>query len=92
MLLPKTSRRTARAVASRARQTIASLELVNHASVPAPVTVGIGFALSTQMRSTDAHLLEAEIYRGISNSSERRMVAAGGRMRESRRAGLSGTA
>ncbi|MGI4796734.1 MAG: EAL domain-containing protein [Janthinobacterium lividum] len=73
VLLPTTSGRAALATASRARQAIASLELVNHSGAPAPVTVSIGFALSTQLRSTEALLLEADdaLYRAKRKGRDR---------------------
>jgi len=73
VLLPTTSGKAALATASRARQAIASLELVNHSGVPAPVTVSIGFALSTQLRSEEALLLRADdaLYRAKRKGRDR---------------------
>ena len=73
MLLPTTSGRAALATASRVRQAIASLELVNHSGVPAPVTVSIGVALSTELRSAEALLLEADdaLYRAKRKGRDR---------------------
>ncbi|MGI4794369.1 MAG: EAL domain-containing protein, partial [Janthinobacterium lividum] len=73
VLLPTTSARAALATASRARQAIASLELVNHSGISAPVTVSIGLSVSTQLRSTDALLLEADdaLYRAKRKGRDR---------------------
>jgi len=73
VLLPTTSGQAAFATASRARQAIASLDLVNHLGVPAPVTVSIGFALSMQLRSEEALLLEADdaLYRAKRKGRDR---------------------
>ena len=73
VLLPTSSCQSASATASRARQAIASLELVNHSGVPAPVTVSIGFALSTRLRSREALLLEADdaLYRAKHKGRDR---------------------
>ena len=73
VLLPTTSGQVALATALRARQAIASLDLVNRSGASAPVTVSIGFALSTQLHSEEAFLLEADdaLYRAKHKGRDR---------------------
>ena len=73
VLLPTTSGQVALATALRARQAIASLDLVNRSGASAPVTVSIGFALSTRLHSEEAFLLEADdaLYRAKHRGRDR---------------------
>ncbi|MGI4956426.1 MAG: GGDEF domain-containing protein, partial [Janthinobacterium lividum] len=73
VLLPATSGQAALATALHARQAIASLDLVNRSGVSAPVTVSIGFALSTQLHNEEAFLLEADdaLYRAKHRGRDR---------------------
>ena len=73
VLLPATSGQAALATALQARQAIASLDLVNRSGVLAPVTVSIGFALSTRLHSEEAFLLEADdaLYRAKHRGRDR---------------------
>ncbi|MGI4799087.1 MAG: EAL domain-containing protein [Janthinobacterium lividum] len=73
VLLPATSGQAALATALQARQAIASLDLVNRSGASAPVTVSIGFALSTQRHSEEAFLLEADdaLYRAKHRGRDR---------------------
>ena len=73
MLLPATSRRATLVLALQARQAIASLDLVDRSGASAPVTVSIGFALSTQLHSEEAFLLEADdaLYRAKHRGRDR---------------------
>lgn len=73
VLLPATSGQAALATALHARQAIASLDLVNRSGVSAPVTVSIGFALSTRLHSEEAFLLEADdaLYRAKHRGRDR---------------------
>ena len=61
------------ATALRARQAIAALDLINRSGASAPVTVSIGFAISTQLYSEEAFLLEADdaLYRAKRRGRDR---------------------
>ena len=73
MLLPVTCGQVALATALQARQAIASLDLVNRSGASAPVTVSVGFALSTQAHNEEAFLLEADdaLYRAKHRGRDR---------------------
>ena len=73
VLLPAASGQAALATALHARQAIASLDLVNRSGASAPVTVSIGFAVSTHLHSEEAFLLEADdaLYRAKHRGRDR---------------------